>query len=63
MVSVNIGDKITDAAARPEELNATLTQQMIEVLEEPAQDRVVERAEAARLFYSVPFPGVRYYSF
>ena len=63
MVSVNLGDKTTDAAARPEELNATLTRQMLEVLEEPAQDRVVERAEAARLFYSVPFPGVRYYSF
>ena len=63
MVSVNLGDKTTDAAARPEELNATLTRQMLEVLEEPARDRVVERAEAARLFYSVPFPGVRYYSF
>ena len=63
MVSVKLGDKATDAEARPEELNATLTRQMLEVLEEPAQDRVVERAEAARLFYSVPFPGVRYYSF
>ena len=63
MVSVNLGDKTTDAEARPEELNPTLARQMLEVLEEPPQDRVAERAEAARLFYSVPFPGVRYYSF
>ena len=63
MVSVNLGNKTTNAKARPEELNATLTRQVLEVLEEPAQGRVVEQAEAARLFYSVPFPGVRYYSF
>ena len=63
MVSIKLVDKATDAEARPEELNATLTRQMLEVLEEPAQDRAVERAEAARLFYSVPFAGVRYYSF
>lgn len=63
MVSVNLVDKTTDAEARPEELNTTLARQMLEVLEDPAQERVAERAEAARLFYSVPFPGVRYYSF
>ena len=63
MVSVKPGDKVANADTPQRELNATLTRQMLEVLEEPAQDQVVERAESARLFYTVPFPGVRYYSF
>lgn len=47
------------------ELNSTVKQQVADILEEavPERPRQTQRVRAAQWGYTVPFAGVRYYSY
>lgn len=42
---------------------STLTQELESIVEEAEQVQEVEQPKARQWYYSVPFAGVRYYSF
>ena len=46
-----------------EQLSPTLEKQVAEIIEAAGDDAAAESAEPLNLGYSVPMPGVRYYSY
>jgi hypothetical protein len=53
--------KVREPEAGPEELNATVSQQVADVFEEAQQRSEAEDTRTNQWSYSVPFAGVRYY--
>ena len=54
-------DKVHDSDASLEELNATVSQQVVDIFEEAEQRSEAENTKIKQWSYSMPFPGVRYY--
>jgi hypothetical protein len=54
-------DKVHESEADSEELNATVSQQVVDILEEAEQRSEAENIKIKQWSYSMPFPGVRYY--
>jgi hypothetical protein len=54
-------DKVQESEVGPEELNATVSQQVVDIIEEAGQGSDAEDTRAKQWSYSVPFAGVRYY--
>jgi hypothetical protein len=54
-------DKVHESDAGSEELNATVSQQVVDIFEEAEQRLETENTKIKQWSYSMPFPGVRYY--
>ena len=54
-------DKVHESEAGSEDLNATVSQQVVDVFEEAEQRSEAENTKIKQWSYSMPFPGVRYY--
>ncbi len=54
-------DKVYESKAGSEEPNATVSQQVVDTLEEAEQRSEAEDTKIKQWSYSMPFPGVRYY--
>jgi hypothetical protein len=54
-------DKVHESEADSEELNATVSQQIVDIFEEAEQRSEAENPKIKQWSYSTPFPGVRYY--
>ena len=54
-------DKVHESEASSEDLNATVSQQVVDVFEEAEQRSEAEDTKIKQWSYSMPFPGVRYY--
>jgi len=54
-------DKVHEPEADSEELNATVSQQIVDIFEEAEQRSEAENTKIKQWSYSMPFPGVRYY--
>jgi hypothetical protein len=54
-------DKVHESEADSEELNATVSQQIVDIFEEAEQRSEAEDTKIKQWSYSMPFPGVRYY--
>ncbi len=54
-------DKVHESEAGSEELNATVSQQVVDIFEEAEQHSEAENTKIKQWSYSMPFPGVRYY--
>jgi hypothetical protein len=54
-------DKVHESEAGSEELNATVSQQVVNIFEEAEQRSEAEDTKIKQWSYSMPFPGVRYY--
>ena len=54
-------DKVHESEAGSEDLNATVSQQVIDIFEEAEQRSEAEDTKIKQWSYSMPFPGVRYY--
>jgi hypothetical protein len=56
-------DKVHESEAGSEELNATVSQQVVDIFEEAEQRLETENTKIKQWSYSMPFPGVRYYCY
>jgi hypothetical protein len=56
-------DKVHESDAGSEELNATVSQQVVDIFEEAEQRLETENTKIKQWSYSMPFPGVRYYCY
>ncbi len=54
-------DKVHESEADSEDLNVTVSQQVVDILEEAEQRSEAEDTKIKQWSYSMPFPGVRYY--
>jgi hypothetical protein len=54
-------DKVHESEAASEDLNATVSQRVVDILEEAEQRSEAENTKIKQWSYSMPFPGVRYY--
>jgi hypothetical protein len=54
-------DKVHESEADSEDLNATVSQQIVDIFEEAEQRSEAENTKIKQWSYSMPFPGVRYY--
>jgi hypothetical protein len=54
-------DKVRESEADSEELNAKVSQQIVDIFEEAEQRPEAEDTKIKQWSYSMPFPGVRYY--
>jgi hypothetical protein len=54
-------DKVHELETGSEELNATVSQQVVDILDEAEQPLEVEDTGIKQWSYSIPFAGVRYY--
>jgi hypothetical protein len=54
-------NKVHESETGSEELNATVSQQVVGVFEEAEQRSEAEDTKIKQWSYSMPFPGVRYY--
>ncbi len=54
-------DKVHESDAGSEELNATVSQQVVDIFEEAEQRSEAKDTKIKQWSYSMPFPGVRYY--
>ena len=63
MVSVELKEKVQVVESPSNELNATAVQQVADILEEAEKVEEVKEPKANYWYYSMPFAGVRYYSY
>jgi hypothetical protein len=54
-------DKVRELETGSEELNATVSQQVVDILDEAEQPLEAEDTRIKQWSYSIPFAGVRYY--
>lgn len=54
-------DKVHESETDSEELNATVSQQIVDIFEEAEQRSEAKDTKIKQWNYSMPFPGVRYY--
>ena len=54
-------DKVHESEAGSEDLNAAVSQQVVDTLEEAEKRSEAENTKIKQWSYSMPFPGVRYY--
>jgi hypothetical protein len=63
MVSVELKEKVQVVEDPSQELNSTALQQVRDILEESEKAREPQEPKTTYWSYSVPFAGVRYYSY
>ncbi|MFQ6029070.1 MAG: hypothetical protein ACE5Q6_16445 [Dehalococcoidia bacterium] len=63
MVSVDVLEKIEEQDVTSQQLNSTVSHQVENILEDAGDREDTDQPKTMKWHYSVPFAGVRYYSY